>query len=372
MHGTATEAGETTKDPVCGMTVRTGATARSAVHDGHTYYFCSEGCRTRFAADPKRYVTPTAPPRAETARAGRTSTCPMHPEVRQVGPGSCPICGMALEPLEVSATEDADPELRDIGPSRADQLMQPQQVPAHIERYDRHRQREPDPEPPRHVEQFGIGVALRLRHFGFERHAADRTGARTLLPNLRMHGAGEDRSHRHRCGRLACRRIEIFRGIGGKLRAATTGAEEVELAAMAVAVRRRLRIHGHAADRIERAVAGRRFVFGRRSHLCHLAINTLGGYIAVMQTQAKASVRKRLQRIEGQVRGLARMVEQDRYCIDVVTQISAVRAALRAVEDEILRDHVDHCVEHAIAGGNKAEQRRKVAELMDVLGRSAR
>lgn len=91
-----------------------------------------------------------------------------------------------------------------------------------------------------------------------------------------------------------------------------------------------------------------------------------------MQTQAKASVRKRLQRIEGQVRGLARMVERDRYCIDVVTQISAVRAALRAVEDEILRDHVDHCVEHAIAGGNKAEQRRKVAELMDVLGRSVR
>jgi DNA-binding FrmR family transcriptional regulator len=91
-----------------------------------------------------------------------------------------------------------------------------------------------------------------------------------------------------------------------------------------------------------------------------------------MQPHAKSSVRKRLQRIEGQVRGLARMVEQDRYCIDIVTQISAVRAALRGVEEEVLRDHVAHCVEHAIAGGNKAEQRRKVAELMDVLGRSAR
>ena len=91
-----------------------------------------------------------------------------------------------------------------------------------------------------------------------------------------------------------------------------------------------------------------------------------------MQANAKASVRKRLQRIEGQVRGLARMVEEDRYCIDVVTQVSAVRAALRSVEDEILRDHASHCIEHAIAGGNKAEQRRKVAELMDVLGRSAR
>lgn len=91
-----------------------------------------------------------------------------------------------------------------------------------------------------------------------------------------------------------------------------------------------------------------------------------------MQSNAKASARKRLQRIEGQVRGLARMVEEDRYCIDIVTQISAVQAALRGVEDEIMRDHVAHCVEHAIATGNKAEQRRKVAELMAVLGRSAR
>jgi CsoR family transcriptional regulator, copper-sensing transcriptional repressor len=96
------------------------------------------------------------------------------------------------------------------------------------------------------------------------------------------------------------------------------------------------------------------------------------GYIAGMQTEAKASCLKRLGRIEGQVRGLARMVEDDRYCIDVVTQISAVRAALRRLEEEILRDHVGHCVEHAIAAGNKADQRRKVAELMDVIGRSSR
>jgi CsoR family transcriptional regulator, copper-sensing transcriptional repressor len=75
---------------------------------------------------------------------------------------------------------------------------------------------------------------------------------------------------------------------------------------------------------------------------------------------------------EGQVRGLARLVEMDRYCIDVVTQISAVRAALRAVEEEILADHVANCVEHAISSGNKAEERRKVAELMDVLSRASR
>jgi DNA-binding FrmR family transcriptional regulator len=91
-----------------------------------------------------------------------------------------------------------------------------------------------------------------------------------------------------------------------------------------------------------------------------------------MQENAKSSVLRRLRRIEGQIRGLARMVEEDRYCIDVVTQISAVDAALRAVEEEILRDHVANCVENAIASGNKVEQRRKVAELMDVLSRATR
>ena len=91
-----------------------------------------------------------------------------------------------------------------------------------------------------------------------------------------------------------------------------------------------------------------------------------------MQKEAKASVRKRLGRIEGQVRGLSRMVDEDRYCIDVITQISAVRAALRRVEEEILRDHVSHCVEGAIASGNRADQRRKIAELIDVLGRAER
>jgi DNA-binding FrmR family transcriptional regulator len=87
---------------------------------------------------------------------------------------------------------------------------------------------------------------------------------------------------------------------------------------------------------------------------------------------SKQATLKRLGRIEGQVRGLARMVEDDRYCIDIVTQISAVRAALRKAEEEILREHVAHCVEHAIASGDNADQRRKVAELMDVMGRAAR
>jgi DNA-binding FrmR family transcriptional regulator len=91
-----------------------------------------------------------------------------------------------------------------------------------------------------------------------------------------------------------------------------------------------------------------------------------------MRKNSKASTVKRLGRIEGQVRGLARMVEGDRYCIDIVTQIAAVRAALRRAGEEILRDHVAHCVEHAITSGDKADQRRKVAELMDVMGRAGR
>lgn len=91
-----------------------------------------------------------------------------------------------------------------------------------------------------------------------------------------------------------------------------------------------------------------------------------------MRNDIKTSCQKRLSRIEGQVRGLSRMVAEDRYCIDIVTQISAVRAALRRVEEEILRDHVAHCVEHAIASGNKADQRQKITELMEVIGRSDR
>lgn len=96
------------------------------------------------------------------------------------------------------------------------------------------------------------------------------------------------------------------------------------------------------------------------------------GISQVMQNQMKSSCLKRLSRIEGQVRGLAKMVAEDRYCIDVITQISAVRAALRRVEEEVLRDHVTHCVEHAVTSGNTSEQRKKVKELMDVFARAER
>ncbi len=91
-----------------------------------------------------------------------------------------------------------------------------------------------------------------------------------------------------------------------------------------------------------------------------------------MQTETKKSCRKRLNRIEGQVRGLARMVDEDRYCIDIVTQIAAVRAALRRVEEVVLQDHVGHCIQHAMTSGDTAEKTEKIAELMEVFSRSNR
>lgn len=96
------------------------------------------------------------------------------------------------------------------------------------------------------------------------------------------------------------------------------------------------------------------------------------GYASSMNEHAKSSRLKSLNRIEGQVRGLSRMVEEDRYCIDIVTQISAVRAALRRVEEDVLQEHISHCVEHAIASGNTEEQRQKVTELMELLKRATR
>ena len=111
-HG-ATPEPRKTKDPVCGMTVDPLTAKHSAEHAGGTYYFCCAGCRTKFLADPGRYLTPPAAPTAP-APAGATYTCPMHPEVQQLGPGSCPICGMALEPMLVTAQAGPNPELVDM------------------------------------------------------------------------------------------------------------------------------------------------------------------------------------------------------------------------------------------------------------------
>lgn len=91
-----------------------------------------------------------------------------------------------------------------------------------------------------------------------------------------------------------------------------------------------------------------------------------------MKRENKDKLLNRLSRIEGQVRGVARMVEDDRYCIDVLTQLQAARAALARVESEMLKDHLGHCIEAAITGGDSDDQRQKASELIQLLERSAR
>ncbi|HSV02929.1 MAG TPA: metal-sensitive transcriptional regulator [Phenylobacterium sp.] len=91
-----------------------------------------------------------------------------------------------------------------------------------------------------------------------------------------------------------------------------------------------------------------------------------------MKDQNKPGLLNRLKRVEGQVRGIARMVEDERYCIDILTQVQAVRAALARVETEILNDHLGHCIEGAIVSGDKNEQRKKAAELIELLERTHR
>jgi len=121
-HDEHTHAGvATVKDPVCGMDVRSGqAGGGSVAYAGTTYWFCNPGCREKFVADPARYVAPApavpaATPSAAPEGDSRLYTCPMHPEVRQIGPGSCPKCGMALEPVEpLGGEEGPNPELVDM------------------------------------------------------------------------------------------------------------------------------------------------------------------------------------------------------------------------------------------------------------------
>ncbi|MGJ5032941.1 heavy metal translocating P-type ATPase [Bradyrhizobium sp. HKCCYLRH3059] len=106
--------GETAKviDPVCGMSVDPATSKHRFDHLGHTFHFCSAGCRTKFAAEPDKYLGEREPP--PEMPAGTIYTCPMHPEIRQEGPGTCPICGMALEPDVISLDDAPNPELADM------------------------------------------------------------------------------------------------------------------------------------------------------------------------------------------------------------------------------------------------------------------
>ena len=99
-------------DPVCGMSVDPATSKHRFDHQGHTFHFCSAGCRTKFSADPVKYLEKREPP--PEMPAGTIYTCPMHPEIRQEGPGTCPICGMALEPDVISLDDAPNPELADM------------------------------------------------------------------------------------------------------------------------------------------------------------------------------------------------------------------------------------------------------------------
>ncbi len=101
-------------DPVCGMTVNPDTSKHRFDHDGTVYHFCSAGCRSKFAADPAKYLDKRATKPPADVPEGTIYTCPMHPEIRQVGAGSCPICGMALEPEVASLDAGPNPELADM------------------------------------------------------------------------------------------------------------------------------------------------------------------------------------------------------------------------------------------------------------------
>jgi len=101
-------------DPVCGMKVKIEGARNTTVHEGQTYYFCNPKCLQKFTADPARYLKPEEAPPAAPVAPGTIFTCPMHPEIRQVGAGSCPICGMALEPAEITLDDGPNEELLDM------------------------------------------------------------------------------------------------------------------------------------------------------------------------------------------------------------------------------------------------------------------
>jgi Cu+-exporting ATPase len=113
-HAHHAAAEDTATDPVCGMKVKVATARHTAVHDGHTYYFCNPKCLQKFTAEPERYLKPEEAKAAAPVAPGTIFTCPMHPEIRQVGPGSCPICGMALEPAEISLDDGPNHELADM------------------------------------------------------------------------------------------------------------------------------------------------------------------------------------------------------------------------------------------------------------------
>jgi DNA-binding FrmR family transcriptional regulator len=171
-------------------------------------------------------------------------------------------------------------------------------------------------------------------------------------------------------------RLRIAGRVGNELGFAASTAEQDLMALMRCAMRR-IRLHRHAADgilqdRFVRMITGH----GRPPGLFLWSdVYTLGGYQfkypggVYMDKAVSQKVLKNLNRVEGQVRGIAKMVEEDRYCIDVVTQIEAARAALSRIESDLLRQHLGHCVHRAMNSKNASEQEKVIEELVGVFRR---
>ncbi len=145
-------------------------------------------------------------------------------------------------------------KLQPVRPGRADEHVKVGEMPAHLQHDHRQREREADPEPPRHVGELGVPRRFRGHQFGLERHPADRARAGAGLPNLRVHRAGIDRALGNGRQRFRRRLSEVFGRLGGELVAAPGGAEIVGAPAVLLAMRRLLRIDRHAADRVPHAV----------------------------------------------------------------------------------------------------------------------
>jgi Cu+-exporting ATPase len=105
---------ERVRDPVCGMMVDPRASAHRREHAGRSYHFCCAGCAAKFSSEPEKYIAGSPPQHSRSVPEGTIYICPMHPQIRQAGPGACPICGMALEPELASASAGPNPELADM------------------------------------------------------------------------------------------------------------------------------------------------------------------------------------------------------------------------------------------------------------------
>ena len=258
------------RDPVCGMTVRPDS-PHVARHQNREYRFCSARCREKFAADPAGYLEPREAALA-AAPPGATYTCPMHPEIIRDRPGSCPLCGMALEPVMPALDEGENPELVDfrrrflwtlplsllvfvlamfgdaaglLTPAARSRRQQACRVAEHGKDEDQQRQGQCPQEAATEVDELRVLALVEGRHHGLQCHAAQRAAAGPVADDLGMHGAGIGGARR-RGRKRGFARLEIAGGVGRELFAATGRAKAV-LPVLVPRNMRRIRADRHAA-----------------------------------------------------------------------------------------------------------------------------